>query len=60
MSRTIANTLSTGITLSPGDNPVSITAAGRITAASGDAVYGYIPRSCQDPKILGRNDAEVV
>src|ERR1700722_988602 len=41
MSRTIGNTISTGITLSPSDNPLSITATGRITAASGDAVYGY-------------------
>src|ERR1700721_3230969 len=41
MSRTISTTLSAGITLSSGDNPVSITATGRITASTGDAVYGY-------------------
>jgi hypothetical protein len=38
---TTARTLTNGITLSPGDNPVSITATGRITTAAGDAVYGY-------------------
>jgi hypothetical protein len=41
MSRTISTTLSAGITLSPSDNPVSITATGRITAGGGDAIYGY-------------------
>jgi hypothetical protein len=41
MSRTIGNTLSAGITLSTGDNPVSITTTGRITAGTGDAIYGY-------------------
>jgi hypothetical protein len=41
MSLTIANMGSVGITLSPDDNPVSITATGGITAATGYAVYGY-------------------
>jgi antigen 43 len=39
MSRTIGNTLSTGITLSPSDNPLTITGTGRITASDTYAIF---------------------
>ena len=41
MSRTIANTLTVGVTLTSSDNPLSITGTGQITEATNDAVYGH-------------------
>ena len=45
MSRTIANTLTVGVTLTSSDNPLSITGTGRITEANNDAVYGSLTGS---------------
>ena len=39
MSRTIANTITTGVSLASGDNPLTITATGRVSAANTYAIF---------------------